>query len=212
MWKLKLMGLLQGTIIYRWIKRYIIWKWKKSGQPLPPPYTVKRSEIKKISHEFGCKTFVETGTFLGATTSDLVDSFSELYTIELSTKLYDRAKKKFAKQNKVNVLQGDSGKVLFDVVPKLNSTTMFWLDGHYSGGVTAKGETDCPIFNELDAIFQLKRIDFVIMIDDARCFSDPLEHDYPPIEVLENYINENSPIKMSLSVDLDIITFKPEKI
>jgi hypothetical protein len=31
----------------------------------------------------------------------------------------------------------------------LDEKALFRKDGHYSGGITGKSETECPIFNEL---------------------------------------------------------------
>lgn len=211
MWKLKIFHLLRRTPIYPLLKKIIFWKWQRAGCPIPPPYTVKREIIKKVAREFNCQIFVETGTSFGATTAEMRKHFKQLYTIELSHELYSRANAKFSKYANVKTLHGDSGKVLFDVVKKINATVFFWLDGHYSGGISARGDTVCPILKELEAIFQLKNVEYVIMIDDARCFSNPLETDYPSIEILEKYVNENSPLKMSLDVSLDIISFKPIK-
>ncbi len=93
----------------------------------------------------------------------------------------------------------------------IDSTVLFWLDCHYSGGITAKGDTNCPIYKELEAIFQLKNVDYILMIDDARYFGNPNDPDYPSIEDLEKYVNEKSPLKMTLDVNLDIISFKPKR-
>jgi hypothetical protein len=139
----------------------------------------------------------------------MLKHFKQLYTIELSHELFLRAEAKFSKYPQVEVLHGDSGKVLFEVVRGIDATVLFWLDGHYSGGITARGDTTCPIFKELEAIFQLKNVKYIIMIDDARCFGNPLEPDYPSVESLEKYVNMNSPLKMTRDVSLDIISFKP---
>lgn len=209
MWKLKVFHFLQQTPISPLLKRMILWKWQRNGCPIPPPYAAKREIIKRVAGEFNCQIFVETGTFLGLTTAEMRKHFKQLYTIELSHELFLKAKAKFAKYPQVNVLPGDSGKVLFDVVKKIDAPVLFWLDGHYSGGITAKGDTACPIFKELEAIFQLKNIKYVIMIDDARCFGNPLDPDYPSIKNLGKYVNENSPLKMICDVSQDIISFKP---
>jgi hypothetical protein len=212
MWKLKLFYLFQGTFLFEFLKKFIFLKWKLSGNPLPPPYTVKREEIKKLAQHFGCKTFVETGTFLGATTKEMIKHFNQLYTIELSEELYTMAKHKFIKCDKVAVLQGDSSEILPHIIPGIKNSTLFWLDGHYSGGITAKGEKSCPIYKELEAIFHLKNIDFVLMIDDARLFVNPLDSDYPEIEKLKEFVFKNSPLKMAFEMRLDIISFKPLKL
>jgi hypothetical protein len=43
------------------------------------------------------------------------------------------------------------------------------LDGRYSEGCTARGETNTPILQELEAIFAFCPI-WVVLIDDARHF------------------------------------------
>ena len=211
MWKQKIFYFLQGTPIHTLFKKIIYWKWHHAGCPIPPPYTVKRDKIKQISQQYNCQIFVETGTFLGATTMEMLNHFKQLFTIELSNDLFKRAQNKFSKYKHVTTLHGDSGKVLFDIIDKIDSTVLFWLDGHYSGGITAKGDIACPIFKELEAIFQLENVEYVLMIDDARCFSSSVDADYPSIENLEKFVNEKSPLKMTLDVDLDIISFKPVK-
>ena len=70
-------------------------------------------------------------------------------------------------------------------MPKISGDVCFWLDGHFSGGDTFQGATDCPIEAELAAIdAHLDRLGKVsILIDDIRCFpcqSDGLA-DYPSV-------------------------------
>ena len=209
MWKLKLFYSFQGTFIFEIIKKVIFWKWHREGCPLPAPYTVKREKIKELAREFKCKIFVEPGTYLGATTAEMVKDFKEVYTIELNAELFRRAKRKLAKYKNVTVLHGDSGKLLIDVIQKIDATVFFWLDGHYSGGVTSMGEKSCPIYEELQSIFKLKNIDYVIMIDDARDFENPMQPEYPSIADLERFVNENSPLKMKSENKMDIISFQP---
>ena len=49
-------------------------------------------------------------------------------------------------------------------------TALFWLDGHYSGGETAKGDADSPLREELEAIGRHPIKTHVIPIDDVRSF------------------------------------------
>jgi hypothetical protein len=62
-------------------------------------------------------------------------------------------------------VQGDSGKELPKIVTQLDTPAIFWLDGHYSAGITAKGDTECPIFEELEAIFEPDKSCKHILID-----------------------------------------------
>jgi hypothetical protein len=90
------------------------------------------------------------------------------------------------------------------IIKDLNEPAIFWLDGHYSSGITAKGDKICPIFEELDSIFNNKPLNHVLLIDDARLFVD--EDDYPTIEKLTKYVkNKNN--NYQVEVKDDIIRF-----
>ena len=58
-------------------------------------------------------------------------------TIELSDKLYQLALKRFSDTPAVECRHGDSGEILGRVLAELNAPALLWLDGHWSGGVTA---------------------------------------------------------------------------
>jgi hypothetical protein len=47
------------------------------------------------------------------------------------------------------------------IIKDLNEPAIFWLDGHYSSGITAKGDKICPIFEELDSIFNNSKSRFI---------------------------------------------------
>ena len=95
--------------------------------------------------------------------------------------------KKFSSNPDIQILQGDSGLVLHDVVPSLQQQSLFWLDGHYSGGSTAKGEKECPIYGELEAILN-SNLKHIILIDDARLFVG--ENDYPTVNELRQFVEK----------------------
>jgi hypothetical protein len=122
--------------------------------------------------------------------------FDQLYSIELSTELYKKAKKRFKAEQHIELICGDSGLELMNIMNKIDQPALFWLDGHYSAGVTAKGEKDTPIYEELNQILSSKDKGHVIIIDDARCFgTDP---NYPSIKELIDFIK-------SIRINLDIV-------
>ena len=47
---------------------------------------------------------------------------------------------------------------------------LFWLDAHYSGGDTAKGQSNTPVMSELEAILAYSRRNDIILVDDLRYF------------------------------------------
>lgn len=179
-------------------------KWIKSGSPIPPPQTVKQAFLFKLFKKYSLKTFVETGTYLGDTTNALKDYFNKLYTIELSEDLYKKAVERFSEDPHIKVLQGDSGKVLKTLITRIDEPTLFWLDGHYSAGITAQGEKDTPIFEELECILSEKNYNpkHIILIDDARCFG--AIEDYPEIEDLRKFVTNKQPA-INLTIEADSI-------
>ena len=84
---------------------------------------------------------------------------------------------------------------------KINERAIFWLDGHYSDGITAKGDLNTPILKELEAILSHNIKDHIILIDDARCFVG--KDDYPTIEQLKNFVyKRNNNLKFEIEYDI----------
>ena len=170
--------------------------WERNGRPIPPPHIVKQQTLKTFSKRYGLKILVETGTYYGDMVEAMKDVFNQLYSIELSTELYKKAKKRFKGEKHIELICGDSGLELMNLMSKIDQPTLFWLDGHYSAGVTAKGEKDTPIYEELNHILNSTDKGHVIIIDDARCFgADP---NYPSIKELCDFIK-------SKRANLDIV-------
>lgn len=178
--------------------------WKETGSPLPPPNKVKQAIISKYQKKYQSQLLIETGTFLGDMVEAQKYKFKKIISIELGLELFRAAQKKFIKDKNVLIVQGDSGKVLSDILKNVNEPAIFWLDGHYSAGETAKGDKDCPIFEELEAIFDSKAFNHIILIDDARCFNG--QGDYPTIENLTAFIQSKNQ-NYRAEVENDIIRY-----
>lgn len=177
-------------------------EWKKQGCPVPPPHIVKQITIQKYQQKYGNETLVETGTYFGDMVEAQKAKFKKIVSIELGVHLFEKAQRRFRKDKNVTIVHGDSGKVLHELVDKILEPAIFWLDGHFSAGITAKGDKECPIFEELDAILHNKSFHHVILIDDARCFVG--QGDYPTIDELKGYIKTKNE-KYFLEVKHDII-------
>jgi hypothetical protein len=134
---------------------------------------------------------VETGTYYGEMVQAMTYVFRRIYSIELSDDLFRRARDRFGGQAHVNLIHGDSAQVLPSVLNCLTGPALFWLDGHYSGGETARGAEDTPILSEVDQILSVAEAGHVIVIDDARCFgTDPA---YPTLETLKEFVLARRP-------------------
>lgn len=175
--------------------------WILKGKPLPVSHLSKQMVLKDFAKKYNIQTLVETGTYMGDMIYSMLPHFSTLYSIELSNFFYEKAKKRFKNNDKVKLLNGDSAFVLKEVVTLLNEPCIFWLDGHYSGGFTAKGIKECPVYEELNAIFN-SPLNHIVIIDDARLFIG--KNDYPTIEDLKEFVKTNKP-NYKLEIENDAI-------
>ena len=143
-------------------------QWKKTDFLENSPQLVKQNVFLK----YGIKdaVWVETGTFLGTTTEYLRNLFPHVYSVEPEPKLFNSACKRFEGKN-VTLFNDVSENIFPTLLPQLSGNINFWLDGHYSGGITFKGQKDCPIEDELSAIEKNFRNfnKLTILIDDVRC-------------------------------------------
>ena len=132
-----------------------------------PPHSYKAEIV--AAHSVNYSVLIETGTYFGEMVRAQIDNFDLIYSIELSKDLATQAKKQFKDFKNVVIFEGDSPAILRAIVPLLTEPALFWLDAHYSGGVTARGDTPCPLLEELDAILE-SPLEHGILIDDARQF------------------------------------------
>ena len=118
--------------------------------------------------------FVETGTARGDGVEKALNTrFNKIYSIELKEEFYERCTRRFEKhiqKGKVEILLGDSTIRLADILKKIDSRATFWLDAHYSGARSARGNEDVPLMRELDLISKHHIKNHTILIDDVRCF------------------------------------------
>lgn len=180
--------------------------WHSSKRHGAPPDLYKQMVVKQYAKTFGIVTLVETGTFLGDMVWACKDIFSVIYSVELDDKLHSRAKKRFERLQNIKILHGDSASKLPEILSMLKSRAIFWLDAHYSAGITAKGGFNTPIIDELKAILIHHIKDHIILVDDARHFRGL--HDYPTVEEVQSYIQTNSDYSHFEVID-DIIRISP---
>lgn len=160
--------------------------WEREGWTAPPPYFVRIAMLETEARAVGAETFIETGTFRGDTIWMFRKRFRKIVTIEVQDDLAALARQRFRKHPHVSVIHGDSASVLADVCKDIDGPCLVYLDGHYSAGFTGSGEKECPITEELQALFSHLKHPFRILIDDARLFgSDP---SYPSRDNIEDFI------------------------
>ena len=181
----------------------IIYEWEQLGKPAPPPHIIKQKAIIQAKKASGYNILIETGTYLGEMIEAQKNTFRSIYSIELGHNLHVAAKLKFNEEPHITLLEGDSSNVLKALMPQVKEPAIFWLDGHYSGGITAKGDKDCPIFEELTAILNADKLHHILMIDDARLFIGA--DGYPTVDELESFISTFT-TAFKKEIENDIIT------
>jgi hypothetical protein len=147
------------------------------GRTQNPPHYLKRKMVLSYRRKYSLAVFCETGTYLGEMVRGVRKEFREIHSIELDAKLFRLAQSQFRRYPHVRLHQGDSGELLGQVTAGISDPCLFWLDAHYSGGITAKQGVETPIEREIQAIRTHYVRGSVILIDDARCFTG--EGDYP---------------------------------
>ena len=182
-------------------------EWERNGKPIPPPHIVKQRTLRTYAERFGLRVLVETGTYYGDMLEEMKDSFDRLYSIELSIELYERAKERFKNVKQIELIHGNSGVELGKIIRKINQPALFWLDSHYSAGVTARGDKDTPIYEEIGHIFDGAEMGHVIIIDDARLFGTDAA--YPSIEELSAFVKSKK-ADIEIAVQDDRIRITPK--
>lgn len=147
---------------------------------------MKQEIVREYGRRFALDTLIETGTYRGDMINACRGTFNRIVSIELDDVLFEEAHRRFGASSQVSVLHGDSGQLLTDTLRTLAKPSLFWLDGHYCGTVTARGRVETPILLELSAILNHPVRDHVILIDDARCFDGT--SDYPAIDDLRRLV------------------------
>ena len=181
-------------VLKRKFLRFDTLRWLLSGFKSPSPQWVKIRLL--LSQMIPGATLLETGTYLGDTTMRLAKKSEFVITIEPSKELFDFASWRLRQKKNVNPRFGTSEELFHKCLLDVKTRSLnIWLDGHYSGDVTFKGESDTPIASELWAISKVSdRFGAMkIFIDDIRCFYHDAgeENDYPGLQVLIDWARES---------------------
>jgi len=112
---------------------------------------------------------VETGTYLGDSAELLGGFFDSVISIERDETLSRNAQERFRNRNGIQIVHGSSRTALRPCVPSGDRPALFWLDAHFSGGVTTGEDDPCPLLSEVDVITSLRGPEnTIVLIDDAR--------------------------------------------
>jgi hypothetical protein len=183
-------------------RKRITLAWRLRGSPAPPPHVVKQDILLRYQKQRRFSTFVETGTFTGEMVHAMRPHFARVISIEMAPAIFEATKRRFAGDSRVELLLGDSGTLLPRLLSALDHPALFWLDGHYMGGTTARAEEDSPVRAELAALLRHPARGHLVLIDDARLFTGA--DGYPTLEELRAWVQRERPGSL-VDVDADII-------
>ena len=183
-------------------RRRIEMQWRLQGSPAPPPHVVKQAILLRYQKARRFRTFIETGTFTGEMVAAMRPHFARLISIEMAPAIHAATARRFEGDSRVQLLLGDSGSLLPDVLASLDHPALFWLDGHYMGGSTARAELDSPVQAELSSLVRHRVRGHLVLIDDARLFDGGAG--YPTLDELRAWMARERP-GTRVEVEADII-------
>ena len=124
------------------------------------------------------ENFVETGTYKGSGVQWAVDSkFKNIFSTEIHNGLYTESKNRFESFDNVQIFNSDTIHFLKNILPTINSKTLFYLDAHISGEDSSHNPNyPVPLIEESKEIINLfyDINECIIVIDDERLWSDIL--------------------------------------
>jgi hypothetical protein len=125
--------------------------------------------VLSLRDALGARSFIETGTFRGATAEWASRHFAVVHSIELSEALYRAASERLGTIANLHLHLGDTRSLLPGLITALDAPAVLWLDAHWSGGKTSGERDQCPLLDELD-IADAATQPIAVLVDDARLF------------------------------------------
>ena len=185
----------KDSLAYAWIRELRLYAqactWRGKRTAAKVPRLIKERTVRHYASRFSPAVFIETGTFRGDMLFACKDMFTRLESIELDESLHAAAVHRFSSNPRIRIHHGDSADILPHLIAELHEPALFWLDAHYSGGITARGSIDTPIVRELDLILSHDVLDHVVLIDDAHEFIG--SNGYPTLDALETRLTSQRP-------------------
>jgi hypothetical protein len=169
---------------------------------------INRFDLSRIISKFKTPIFFETGTFRGDGVQYALQSpFKKIISIEIVPDLADKVKKRFAGNETVKIIEGESSRVMEDELRNLPGNCIFWLDAHFPGADAGMKDYDAdmdesirlPLVTESSIISRLRKgFQDVIIMDDLRIYQDgPYQNGNVPPDALPkknrniDFVNQN---------------------
>jgi hypothetical protein len=150
-----------------------------------PKFLRKNLLAARIGRLYEKNFFIETGTYVGVSLYKISSLFKELWSIEADPILFKAASELFRTKGikNVKIHLGDSKDFLKKIPSELGNNGIFFLDAHYSQGITSRRFGVCPVIQEITIIIESSP-EAVIVVDDIRTMNG--KRGYPHlIKILE---------------------------
>jgi hypothetical protein len=141
--------------------------WNLRGRPERPPHLVKQRTVVEYARKFGLRVLVETGTYYGEMVAAVKDHFDRIYSIECIPELARQATRRFERDPRIRILEGDSAILLPELLKSLAEPALFWLDAGYWGWEHLQRDPE-RLSTEVEAILGRSAKASIILMDDAR--------------------------------------------
>jgi hypothetical protein len=150
--------------------------------------------VLSLRDALAARTFIETGTFRGATAEWASRHFDQVHSIERAEGLYRETSARLGQVTNLNLHLGDTREILPGLISALEAPALLWLDAHWSGGPTSGEDDECPLLDEL-ALADRAPAEVAILVDDARYFlaAPPAPHrldDWPDLEQVVSVLSK----------------------
>jgi hypothetical protein len=143
------------------------WYWRLRGKPLRSPHLVKQRAVREYARRYALRTLVETGTYYGEMVAAVKNDFDRIFSIEFDPELARRAVRRFAGDPRIHILEGDSQKVLPELLKSISQPALFWLDAGYWGWQNLARDPE-RLSAEVEAALAQAIRGHVVLMDDAR--------------------------------------------
>lgn len=181
------------------------WYWNLRGRPVRSPHLVKQRAVREYARKYHLRTLIETGTYYGEMVAAVKDQFDRVYSIEFDPELARRATKRFASDPRVHILEGDSEKVLPELLKTISEPALFWLDAGYWGWANLARDPQ-RLSAEVEAALSHPACGHVVLMDDARMLDG--RNGAPTFDELRSRIAARFPDR-SVKLLHDIIRITP---
>jgi hypothetical protein len=166
------------------------WYWKLRGEPVRSPHLVKQRAVREYARRYGLRTLIETGTYYGEMVAAVRNDFEQIYSIEFDPELAQRAARRFAGDSRIEILEGDSQKVLPELLESISEPALFWLDAGYWGWANLARDPQ-RLSVEVEAALSHPVKEHAVLMDDARMLDG--RHGAPTLDELRSRIATRFP-------------------